>query len=117
MASLPKAEGDFPVYLQNLDADSTTAGGWFFRWEKKDALPRRSPSEWGKPQSLYPAAQKVSSLSLLSVSSDVPIAQQINTALTNNKGPWAGLVLNFSEVPVRRALELVQGVVPPSAAR
>jgi hypothetical protein len=102
--SLPKSEEGFPVYLQNLDASSSTVYGQFSRWKMQESLPERG------------TAEKAASHSLLWVSPEAAIARQTTDALTNKKA-WAGLVLNFSEVPVSRALELLQEVLPPSAAR
>jgi hypothetical protein len=101
--SLPKSEDGFPVYLQNLDASSSTVYGLFSRWERQESLPERG------------TAEKAASHSLLWVSPEAAIARQTTDALTSKRA-WAGLVFNFSEVPVSRALELLQENVSPVAA-
>jgi hypothetical protein len=136
IASLPKSGDGFPVYLQNLDT-ATAGNGWFARWEKKEGLPQRLPLELGQPQNAYQASLKASSVSLLDMAYKVPLpsspqspqmptmvpvapavqfARQLNSVLKFNKGAWAGLVLNFSDVSVEKAVEVVQGVVSPGKA-
>ena len=131
-ASLPKRDGGFPIYVQSLD---TTTGGnaWFSRWEKSDALPRRDHIAANEASSPYLTARKASPVSLIEMGyRDTPVmpsrpsfappeipvdpvvqfARSINFLLTSKKGAWSGLVLNFSEVPVDKAVEMIGGVVP-----
>jgi hypothetical protein len=128
LASLPKREEGFPVYLQNLDAASTGTG-WFSSWEKKEALPRRLSPKSGQSQNVYPSARKVSSVSLMdigyreeaSLASSVDPAnpatrygRRFNAVLSANKGDWAGVVFNFSDTPVTKALEVLEGFLSPN---
>ncbi|MES2462405.1 MAG: hypothetical protein V4671_17615, partial [Armatimonadota bacterium] len=135
-SSLPQVEGGFPLYLQNLDT-GTNGYGWFSRWEKGDAVPRRAIFDPMQPQNAFQEAQKASAVSLIDlgyvdypqvagrsslqplpepVSPPVQFARSVNSMLNYNKGAWAGLVLNFSAVSVDKALEMIQGIVPPEKA-
>jgi hypothetical protein len=134
--TLSKGEASFPIYLQNMDAGMNVYG-WFSRWEKGDAVPRRVAFDPTQPQNTFQEAQKASSVSLMDVSyrdypqipgrvsslsllepvsPPVQYARSVNSMLNYNKGAWAGLVLNFSAVSVDKALEMIQGIVPPEKA-
>jgi hypothetical protein len=117
LPSLPTKEGGFPVYLQTLDS-SVSSKGWFSRWDKAAALPRLPKQEPGKPLNLFAAAQSFSPLSLIDItygnySEVVPttarFSEAMNLTLDANKGKWEGIVLNFSDVSVEKALEALQG--------
>lgn len=135
MASLPKREGGFPIYIQSLDT-ATSGNAWFSRWEKSDSLPRREQlveRAGGGAANASAAIRKISAVSLIDIGYlDYPIlprlssfgppvvpvdpavrfARSINSLLASGKGAWSGLVLNFSEVPVDKAVEMIAGVVP-----
>jgi hypothetical protein len=135
-SSVQNQEGTFPVYLQNLDA-ATGAYGWFSQWEKADALPRRADPQPGKTQNAFEDARSASKVSLVDmgyrdyppsareaagtspvppIAPSVQYARFVNSLLNYNKGAWSGMVLNFSEVSVDRALELLKGIVPAEKA-
>jgi hypothetical protein len=142
-SALPGRDSGFPIFLQNLDAGpSGRAAGvdWFSRWDKAEPLPRRSPKPAGEPQSIFANVQVVSPVSLLDVgcqdyseplltarraptASDLPrtepvtpsarYARSMNALLGHANGSWAGVVLNLSDVPVDKALEIMESIVSP----
>jgi hypothetical protein len=128
--ALPRREGGFPVYLQNLDTTSYY-NDWFSRWEKKDALPRRTQPGPGGMQNPFQYAKAVSTVSLMElpyrdapppfriepaatqpapVLPAVQFGRMATTLLNNNRAEWAGIVLNLSGIPVEKALELLQEI-------
>ena len=125
-----------PVYLQTLDA-ATAGNGWFSLWEKSGALPHRVHPKLGQPLNSFPTANAVSTVSLIDVgyvdyplissilsrsllpplesaSPSIQFSRLVNGVLNNNRGAWSGLVLNFSDVSVDKALETINEI---SAAR
>ena len=131
-ASLPKRDGGFPIYIQSLDT-ATSGSAWFSRWEKSEALPRREQVIGRETANAYLVAHKLSTVSLIEtgyldypvlsrrayfeppmvpVDPAVQFARSVNSLLTYKKGAWSGLVLNFSEVSVDKAVEMIAGVVP-----
>ncbi len=135
MKALPQLPGGFPVYLQNLDAGGPFGGDWFSLWEKPDGLPSRpepapGASPFPLPNAPAPAGIALFALphrdpapspypSVMATSQAPPpapavqFARGVNGVLNQSgKAGWKGLVLDFSDVSVDRAIEALANIVP-----
>ncbi len=108
-------------------ADDRFGEPWYGTWDKPDALPFRSPYvNEGNPPTLAQTARSFSRRILISIPYRTPsvpdpkyspreaFTRTLGYSLERNKTGWDGIVFDLSDVPVERALPLLEALNPPA---
>ncbi len=126
------ARPDLPLYIRDRISFGFGFGGWYGSWDKPDTLPRSALETLSTPEALFRSARSQARRVLLShsYSNVLPppgladnikpytpesLAFQLKMLLGHATGNWDGFVLDLSDIPLEKALPMLEGLTsgPP----